>query len=181
MFFQFLAETSHAVAEGGHGGGASFGDATLWALITLLALIGVFVYLKVPQLVLGTLDKRADDIQEELDKARELREEAAKLLADTERKAQDAEKEAAEILDRAKADAEQLSVKAKADMDERIKRREALAEAQIARAESEAYDQVKAAATEAAFAAVENLMASGKADDLLESSIGQVEEALKAQ
>ena len=55
-------------------------------LLGLLVFIGILVYFKVPSLIMGMLDKRADDIKSELDEARKLREDAQTLLASYERK-----------------------------------------------------------------------------------------------
>ena len=48
-------------------------------LLAFIAFIGVLVYFKVPSLIGGMLDKRANTIRNELDEARKLREEAQKL------------------------------------------------------------------------------------------------------
>ena len=50
-------------------------------LIAFLVFIGVLFYFKVPAMITGMLDKRAEGIQAELDEARALREEAQTLLA----------------------------------------------------------------------------------------------------
>ena len=55
-------------------------------LIAFLVFIGVLVYFKVPGILIGMLDKRAQQIRSELDEARALREEAQTLLASYERK-----------------------------------------------------------------------------------------------
>jgi F-type H+-transporting ATPase subunit b len=78
-------------------------DATFWALVGLLIFIGIIVYVKVPGMIGGALDKRADQIRNELEEAKKLREEAQALLAEYQKKRKEAEKEAAEIVERRQA------------------------------------------------------------------------------
>ena len=55
-------------------------------LLAFIAFIGVLVYFKVPSLIGGMLDKRANTIRNELDEARKLREEAQSIFASYERR-----------------------------------------------------------------------------------------------
>ena len=73
-------------------------DATFFALVALIIFLGVVIYFKAPQMLTGSLDKRAARIADELEEARKLREEAQALLAEYQRKQRDAEKEAADII-----------------------------------------------------------------------------------
>ena len=50
-------------------------------LISFLLFVGVLVYFKVPGLLGGLLDKRADGIRADLNEAKSLREEAQTVLA----------------------------------------------------------------------------------------------------
>ncbi|MDO9307278.1 MAG: ATP F0F1 synthase subunit B, partial [Mesorhizobium sp.] len=56
--------------------------ATVWATVALVIFLAIVVYLKVPGMIAGQLDKRADKIRSELEEARKLREEAQQLLAE---------------------------------------------------------------------------------------------------
>jgi F-type H+-transporting ATPase subunit b len=80
-------------------------DATFWALVGLLIFIGIIVYVKVPGMIGGALDKRADQIRNELEEAKKLREEAQQLLAEYQRKRKEAESEAESILSAAEREA----------------------------------------------------------------------------
>ena len=64
----------------------SLGNTDFVVLIAFIVFIGVLFYFKVPGMIGGMLDKRADDIKSELDEARALREEAQTILASYERK-----------------------------------------------------------------------------------------------
>jgi vacuolar-type H+-ATPase subunit H len=87
------------------------GDATFWALVALIIFLGIVVYMKVPGMIAKSLDDRADKISNELEEARKLREEAQALLAEYQKKRKEAEKEAAEIVEAAKREAETITAK----------------------------------------------------------------------
>src|SRR5262249_58204330 len=125
----------------------------------------------VHKLVTNALDQRSVRIRADLDEARRLKEEAAALLAEYRRKQQTAEREAAQIVAGAKAEAERLAVEAKTRMDEFVARRTKMAETKIAQAEAQAVADVRPAAAEDAVAGPEKILtrtAKGdRADDLL--------------
>ena len=80
-------------------------DATFWALISFILFFGVLAYYKVPAIMAAALDKRADQIRNELEQAKKLREEAQQLLAEYQRKRKEAEAEAETILRAAEREA----------------------------------------------------------------------------
>jgi F-type H+-transporting ATPase subunit b len=57
-----------------------FAEPEFWVAVAFFILMGAFAYLGVHRTVLTTLDHRRDRIKAELDDARRLKEEAAKLL-----------------------------------------------------------------------------------------------------
>ena len=77
-------------------------DATFWVGAAFVIFIGILVYLKVPGMLTSALDERAKKISDDLDQARELREEAQVLFATYQRKQRDALQEAEEIVAHAK-------------------------------------------------------------------------------
>jgi F-type H+-transporting ATPase subunit b len=153
-------------------------DASAWALVGLLLFLALIAYLKVPGTVGAGLDKRADNIRKELDDARKLREEAQSLLADYQRRRQEAEAEAEGIVAEAKREAERMTEEANAALEDMIKRRTEAAERKIAQAEGQAIADVKARAADIAVAAAEAILAKkvdGKiGEDLLAQSIKDV-------
>src|SRR5207248_9931274 len=82
-------------------------------------------------------------------------EEAQALLEPHRGRQQEAEREAADILAGARAEADRLAVEAAAKMEEVLARRTKMAEAKIGQAETQALADVRAAAAEAAVAAAE--------------------------
>ena len=133
-------------------------DPTFWAMIGLFIFLGLMVYLKVPGLVTGSLDKRAETIRDELEEARKLREEAQALLAEYQRRAREAESEAEEIVDLAKREADGITAEAHQRMDEYVASRTRQAEEKITAAEAQAVREVSALSAEVAVSAAERLL-----------------------
>lgn len=133
-------------------------DATFWATVALFIFLGVVVYYKVPGLLAGQLDKRADNIRDELEEARKLREDAQQLLAEYQRKRKEAEGEAAGIVEAAQREAKLLGAEAKTKTEEYVVRRTALAEQKIAQAERDAIAEVRATAVDIAVEAARKVL-----------------------
>jgi F-type H+-transporting ATPase subunit b len=131
-----------------------------WVAIAFVIFVGGMGYLGVHKMVAKSLDARAGRIKAELDEARKLRDEAAQLLAEYQRKRQAAEGEAQDIIAGAKAEAERLAAEAKARIEDFVARRTAMAETKIAQAEAQAAADVRSAAAEAAVAAAEKILSA---------------------
>jgi F-type H+-transporting ATPase subunit b len=155
-----------------------FAEPEFWVAVAFFILMGAFAYLGVHRTVLTTLDHRRDRIKAELDDARRLKEEAAKVLEQYKVRRAGAEREAEEIVTGAKAEAERIGSEAKAKMEDFVARRTKTAENKIAQAEAQALADVRAAAAEAAIAAASTILSQsvkGKvADDLLAKGIQDV-------
>lgn len=158
------------------------GDAEFWVAVAFVLFVIGLGYLGVFKMVGKSLDDRATRIKEELEEARKLKDEAAQLLAEYQRKRQQAETEAQGIVTGAKEEAERMAVEAKAKIEEFVARRTKMAEAKIAQAEAQAAADVRAAAAEAAVAAAERILvqeAKGPlAADLIAKGIEDVRKKL---
>ena len=159
-----------------------FTQPEFWVAIAFVILMAVFVWLGVHRTVLTALDHRAQRIKAELDDARRLKEEAAKLLADYQARRASAEREAQEIVTNARSEAERIAAEAKTRMEDFVARRTKTAENKIALAEAQAVADVRAAAAEAAVAAASTVPAQSVkgpvADDLLAKGIAEVKAKL---
>ena len=155
-----------------------FADPETWVAIAFVILMAVFAYLGVHRTALAALDNRAARIKGELDDARKLKDEAAKVLADYKAKRASAEREAADIIASAKAEAERIAAEAKTKMEDFVARRTKTAESKIAMAEAQALADVRAAAADAAVAAASSVLSQSVkgqvADDLLAKGIAEV-------
>lgn len=147
-------------------------------LISFLLFVGVLLYFKVPGIVAGLLDKRADAIRTELDEARALREEAQTLLASFKRKQKEVADQAANIVSSAKVEADAALVQAKEDLQVTMQRRIVAAKDQIASAEQAAVNQVRdraiAVAVEAAAKVITDKVDGAKADEMIDAAIADV-------
>ncbi len=133
-------------------------EAETWVALAFVVFVAGLGYIGVHRIIGKSLDDRSARIRAELDEARKLRDEAAKLLADYQRKRGEAENEAQAIIADARAEAERLAVEAKAKIEEFVARRTKLAETKIAQAEAQAAADVRGAAAEAAVAAAEKIL-----------------------
>jgi len=124
------------------------------------------------------LDARAARIKAEIEEATKLREEAKALLASYQRKQRDAVKEAADLVGRAKAEAEAARRKAAQELAATLARREQMAMDRIVQAESQALQQVRNAAVDVAAAAVKRLMSEHidgrKAETLIDQALAEL-------
>ena len=159
-----------------------FLDPETWVAIAFILLVIGFAWMGVHRTVLTALDHRAERIKAELEDASRLKDEAAKVLAEYKARRASAEREAADIIASANAEAERIASEAKAKMEDFVARRTKTAESKIALAEAQALADVRAAAADAAIAAASAVMSKtvkGKvADDLLARGIAEVRQKL---
>jgi len=159
-----------------------FSEPETWVAIAFVILMGVFAYVGVHRTVLKALDNRSERIKAELDEARRLKDEAAKLLAEYKTRRASAEQEANEIITSAKAEAERIAAEAKVKMEDFVARRTKTAESKIALAEAQAVADVRAAAADAAVQAASNILSKqvkgDLANDLLAKGIAEVRQKL---
>ena len=155
-----------------------FFEPEFWVAVAFVLLMILFAYLGIHKTVLKALDHRAERIKGELDDARRIKDEAAKLLADYKARRASAEREAEEIIANARAEAERIAADAKAKMEDFVVRRTKTAESKIALAEAQAVADVRAAAAEAAVTAATTILSQSVkgpvADDLLAKGIAEV-------
>ena len=151
-------------------------------LMAFIVFIAVLLYFKVPGMISGMLDKRAEQIKSELDEAKSLREEAQALLASYERKQKEVQEQADRIVATAKSEASDAADQAKKDLEASIARRLAAAEDQIASAEAGAVKEVKnravAIAVEAAREVIAGQVKAADANKMIDDAIETVEKKL---
>jgi F-type H+-transporting ATPase subunit b len=150
--------------------------------IGFVVFVGILLYKRVPALVGGMLDKRAETIRAELAEARALREEAQTLLASYERQQKDVQAQADRIVATAKQEAVTAAAAAKEEIARSITRRMAAAEEQIASAQSAAIKDVRDQAVTIAVAVAKDVLSkqmdAAAANALIDDSIGVVADKL---
>ncbi len=159
-----------------------FYEPETWVAIAFVILLVVFGYLGVHRNLQTALDHRAERIKAELDDARRLKDEANKLLGEYKARRASADREAQDIISRAKAEAERIAAEAKTKMEDFVARRTKTAESKIAQAEAQAVADVRAAAANAAVTAASTILSQSVkgsvADDLVGKGIAEVRSKL---
>jgi len=157
-------------------------EAEFWVTVAFVMFFAGLLYIGVHKTIGSTLDKRSARIQSELDEAARLKKEALALLAEYQRKTANAEKEAAEIIESAKADAERLAAEAHAKLEDFVSRRTKMAETKIAQAEAQALAEVRSIAADVAAGAAEKVLAltakGSVAEQLIARGIDDVKKKL---
>jgi F-type H+-transporting ATPase subunit b len=156
-------------------------DPETWVAVAFIIFIAAFAKPILKAMNKG-LDDRGARIKANLDEARRLREEAEALLSEYQAKQKSAAKEAADLLARARDEAETLRKDAAANLEAMLKRRERMALDKIAQAEAQALADVRNEAVDLAVAAAREILTRhlslDRAGALIEQSIGELEKKL---
>ena len=119
-----------------------FGDPASWVLVAFVIFVILALVAKAPNMIAKLLDSEINKIKNELDDARKIKEDANSLLADYERKVQNAKEESEKILDQARTTAKNHEQSARKKAEEYIKRAEQQSIEKIAQAEKMALSKV---------------------------------------
>jgi F-type H+-transporting ATPase subunit b len=156
-------------------------DNTTWAFVGLILFFIVLAYYGVFGTVGRMLDKRADEVTAELDAAQRLRREAEALLAEYQQKRVAAEKDAAEIIAHAEAEAKRMTADAEVALKELIEHRTRTVEVKIAHAEAAAVAEVRAVAIDMAIAASKRLLTDKVQGEVASELISKGVDEVKAR
>lgn len=127
--------------------------------LSMLVVIGLMLWKKVPALIGNILDAKIATIRTQLDEASQLRAEAEAELAEAKARNAASAGDAAAIVAHAEAEAKQMLAKAESDSAELIGRRQKMAEDKISAAERAAIAEVRATAADAAARAATAIIA----------------------
>lgn len=108
------------------------------ALATTIFLLAIYIYTPVARIVGKSLDDRTKLIEDELNQAMRLREEAQELLVSIQRKQRDASEEAESIIAEARNTADLMTSKAKSDLEAALNNRIEIAMEKIGQSEATA-------------------------------------------
>ena len=159
--FHLLAEAAAGAAEQHEAPTALLLTPGGWVAASMLFVFALMLYLKVPAIVAGMLDKQIADIRSQLGDAARLRAEAEALKAEYEKKLRGAARDAEALKAAAEAEARLIVAKAKGDAEALIERRGKSAEEKIAAAERGAIAELRAKAAQVAAEAARGLIAEG--------------------
>jgi F-type H+-transporting ATPase subunit b len=153
-------------------------SAPAFVAISMLVVIGLMIWKKVPALIGGMLDKRIAAIRTQLDEATKLRAEAEALLATAKAQSAASAGDASAIIAHAQAEAKILLAEAEAHAIDLTARRTKMAEDKIGAAERSAIADVRAKAASAAASVAAQVIAQthdAAADrELVDSAISRL-------
>ena len=152
-------------------------DPAFWVAVAFFAAIAIAAK-PLSAMILGALDRRSREIARNLEEASALHEEANELLASYRRKYRDAEAEIAEIMARAREEAERLTRDAARELEERVEQRRQKAMDRIRLAEADAVKEVREVAVDLALATTRRLLddrlTEGEQSRLVDEAIDEV-------
>lgn len=141
-------------------------NTTVWVTISFILFV-VFVFKQAKNSITQALDKGINEIKADIENAENLRVEAQELLAQYQRKQKDAQKDAKEIVDIAKKQAEENLRNTMNETDEIITLREEQLKERLQRIEEKAVSDIRSQITEVATTATLEIIANklGKAEN----------------
>ena len=152
-------------------------------LISFLIFVGVLVYFKVPSIVGAFLDKRSNDIQNEIERAGEILEEAKKILSSIEADHIKTSETIGQMVQSAKARAGDDEEKAKKNIEELMKNKLTSAEGQVMSSERKILEEIESRAIDLSIEKVRIKLSKGLSssdyDNQFDSSIQSIEKGLK--
>ena len=157
-------------------------DNTFWAFVSLILFLVLIWYAKAFPKIGKSLDDHSIRVRRELEEARALKEEAKQQLAEYQRRRQEAEREARDIVAAATREAETMLDDARRRNEEYVARRTQMAETKIAQAEADAVAEVKASAVDIAMAAAAKIIAergaAGEGGRFVDQSLDEIRQRL---
>ena len=151
-------------------------------LISFLIFVGVLVYFKVPAIVASFLDKRSADIQNEIDKASEILEEAKEILSSIEADHKRTSETIEQMIMTAKERAGGEEEKAKKQIEELMKSKLISAEGQVKSNERKILEEIEARAIDLSIekvrAKLSKSLSGNDYDKYFNASIQSIEKGL---
>lgn len=144
-------------------------DEVFWVGVSFVTFI-FLVFKPASRFLSAALDKRAAQIEKDLNEATRLREEAQAVLAVYQKKQDEMTREASEIIDRAKAEAERMRKDAEASLKAKIDERVARANDKIAQEEAKALQSIQQQVVDVALATAQTILTDSlkkESDDAL--------------
>ncbi|MAF32001.1 MAG: ATP synthase F0 subunit B [Magnetococcales bacterium] len=115
---------------------------TFWLVVSFVALLAIMWKFVTPMLT-ETLDARANQIREDLDRAANLKTEAEQMLQTYEKQLKTAQAEAADLVAQARKDAEDLAAKRTKELEAELSRKAEVAAKSIEQAQNRAMEELR--------------------------------------
>lgn len=130
-----------------------------WLVVSFVALLAIMWKFVTPMLT-ETLDARANQIREDLDRAATLKTEAEQMLQTYEKQLKTAQAEATDIVAQARKEAEDLAAKRTKELEAELTRKADVAAKSIEQAKEKAMDELKKEVTNMTILATEKVVGS---------------------
>ena len=158
-------------------------DATFWVAISFFIFLGVLFYLKVPQKVDKSLNESIKKIQDDVNNAEKLKDEAKSILSEYETKVSKSKEEIKILIQKAEEKAEKNLIKTNEEFHKIIENRKKAADDKIKQMKSQAIKDIKNLSVEISILAVEKIIKNSidkkKLDKIYISSIEETKKILK--
>ena len=152
-------------------------------LLSFFLFVAILIYFKVPSIVASFLDKRSADIQNEIDKANEILEEAKKVLSSIEADHIKTSETIEQMINTAKDRAGEEEDRAKKQIEELIKSKLISAKEQVKSSERKIIEEIEERAIDLSIEKVRKKLSKGLSgsdyDKYLVASIQSIEKGLK--
>ena len=158
-------------------------DATFWVMISFFLFVGLLIYFQIPQKIKATLDENILNIENQIDEASKLKEDAKNILTEHEKKISDSKAEVKSMVAKASEEAEKNIIKTNHDFHNLMENRKKNAEERIKQLKNQALRDIKNTSVKIAIESVEKLLKNSldksKLDKIYMSSIEETKLALK--
>ena len=160
-------------------------DASFWVAISFFIFLGVLIYFKIPQKIIGALNGSIDTIKNEVDNAEALKEESKNILSEYEKKISNAKGEVKQMIDLATEEADKTILKTNQEFHVQIENRKKNTEDRIKQMKNQALKDIKNVSVKISVQAVEVLLKKSldknKLNKIFASSIEETKSALKTK
>ena len=158
-------------------------DATFWVMISFFLFIGLLIYFQIPHKIKTALEVNISNIQNQIDEADKLKEDAKNILTEHERKISNSKEEVKSMITEASEEVEKNIIKINHDFHNLMENRKKNAEERIKQLKNQALKDIKNTAVKIALESVEKLLKNSldknKLDKIYMSSIEETKLALK--
>ena len=158
-------------------------DATFWVTVSFFIFFGILIYFKIPQKVKETLEQKILNIQNQVNEAEKLKEDAKNILTEQEKKISNSKKEVKEMINKANEEVEKNVLRSNEEFHTLMESRKKSAEDRIRQLKNQAIKDIKNASVKLALESVEkmikNSLDKSKLDKIYSSCIEETKLALK--
>jgi F-type H+-transporting ATPase subunit b len=160
-------------------------DASFWVAISFFIFLGILIYFKIPQKIIGALNGSIDTIKNEVDNAEALKEESKNILSEYEKKISNAKGEVKQMIDLATEEADKTILKTNQEFHVQLENRKKNTEDRIKQMKNQALKDIKNVSVKISVQAVEVLLKKSldknKLNKIFASSIEETKSALKTK